>query len=261
LSSLEPNLQNIPVRGELGAELRKFFVAEDGWRLIDADYSQIELRILAHLSGDPALIEDFNSGADIHRRTAARVFGLANDEEVTIDQRSGAKAVNFGIIYGMSSFGLSEELAITRKDAEHYIAEYFKKHTAVKAYLDGCVAEAREKGYTTTIMGRRRPIPEISASQYMIRQLGERLAMNSPVQGSAADIIKVAMIRANKALKEEGLATTLILQVHDELILQVARGEEEVAAGILKREMEASADLAVPLEVDVKTGGDWYELK
>ena len=262
LSCVDPNLQNIPIRKEPGRQLRKAFIPESGeYVLMSADYSQIELRILAHLSGDPSLIEDFRSGADIHSRTAARVFGLADEDEVTIEQRSGAKAVNFGIIYGMSSFGLSEELAITRKDAERYIAEYFKKHVAVKAYLDDCVAEARAKRYSTTVFGRRRPIPEISASQYVVRQLGERLAMNSPVQGSAADIIKIAMNRVRAALKEKGLDSTLILQVHDELILQVRKGEEEEAAGVLKREMEGAASLRVPLIVEVRTGANWYELK
>jgi len=180
---------------------------------------------------------------------------------VTIDQRNGAKAVNFGIIYGMSSFGLSEELSITRKDAERYIDGYFEKHEAVKEYLDRCVAEARAKGYSTTLLGRRRPIPEISASQYMVRQFGERLAMNSPVQGSAADIIKIAMNRVRAALKEEGLDSELILQVHDELILQVKKGEEDAAARLLKREMEGAYELKVPLEAEVKTGANWYELK
>ena len=262
LSCVDPNLQNIPIRKEPGRQLRRAFVPEsEDYILMGADYSQIELRILAHLSGDPALIEDFRSGADIHRRTAARVFGVADDEEVTIEQRSGAKAVNFGIIYGMSSFGLSEELAITRKDAGRYIAEYFNKHESVRGYMDGCIAEARAKGYTTTIMGRKRPIPEIAASQYVVRQLGERLAMNSPVQGSAADIIKVAMNRVRAALAEEGLESTLILQVHDELILQVKKSEEEAVARLLKREMEGAASLSVPLVAEVKTGANWYELK
>ncbi|MCL2111083.1 MAG: DNA polymerase I [Clostridiales bacterium] len=262
LSCADPNLQNIPIRKEPGRQLRRAFIPEsDDHVLMSADYSQIELRVLAHLSGDPALIDDFRKGADIHSSTAVRIFGLPNADEVTIAQRSGAKAVNFGIIYGMSSFGLSEELAITRKDAERYIEDYFRQHEAVKAYMDRCVAGAKENGYTTTIMGRRRPIPEVLASQFMVRQLGERLAMNSPVQGSAADIIKVAMNRVRAALAREGLATALILQVHDELILQVKKGEEEVAAEILKREMEGAVDLRVPLEVDVKTGTSWFELK
>jgi len=262
LSCVDPNLQNIPIRKEPGRQLRKAFVPETSdYLLMGADYSQIELRVLAHFSGDQALIEDFRSGADIHSRTAARVFGVENEADVTPLQRSGAKAVNFGIIYGMSSFGLSEELSITRKDAEHYIEGYFKKHQAVKEYLDECVAEARLKGYSTTILGRRRPIHEIAASQYMVRQFGERLAMNSPVQGSAADIIKVAMNRVRAALMREGLASKLILQVHDELILQVKKGEEEKAATILKREMEGAVELKVPLEVEVVTGANWYELK
>ena len=262
LSCVDPNLQNIPIRKEPGRQLRRAFVPEsEEYILIGADYSQIELRILAHLSSDPSLIEDFLSGADIHSRTAARVFGLSNDDEVTIEQRSGAKAVNFGIIYGMSSFGLSEELSISRKDAEHYIAEYFKKHQAVKQFMDDCVKTAKAQGYTTTIFDRRRPIPEIMSSQYMVRQMGERLAMNSPVQGSAADIIKIAMNRVCSALRKEGLESTLILQVHDELILQVKKGEEEVATQILKNEMERAAELKVPLVVDVKVAKSWYELK
>ena len=262
LSCVDPNLQNIPIRKEPGRQLRKAFVPEsEDFVLMGADYSQIELRILAHLSEDASLIEDFRSGFDIHSRTAARVFGLSNDDEVTIEQRSGAKAVNFGIIYGMSSFGLSEELSITRKDAEQYIEDYFKNHQAVKRFMDDSIASARTLGYTTTIMGRRRPIPELTSSQYMVRQLGERLAMNSPVQGSAADIIKIAMNRVFSALKEEGLESTLILQVHDELILQVKKGEEEAAFRILKREMERAAELKVPLEVDVKAAENWYELK
>ncbi|MDR3365298.1 MAG: DNA polymerase I [Clostridiales Family XIII bacterium] len=262
LSCADPNLQNIPIRKEPGRQLRRAFVPECAdCVLMGADYSQIELRVLAHLSGDPFLIEDFTSGADIHRRTAARVFGVENEGDVTPAQRSGAKAVNFGIIYGMSSFGLSEELAITRKDAERYIAEYFNKHKAVKEFMDSCVTKARRLGYATTILGRRRPIPEISASQYMVRQLGERIAMNSPVQGSAADIIKIAMNCVAASLKKEGLAATLILQVHDELILQVKKREVEQAARILKREMEGAAALRVPLEAEVKTGANWYELK
>ncbi|MDR0874781.1 MAG: DNA polymerase I, partial [Clostridiales Family XIII bacterium] len=262
LSCTDPNLQNIPVRQEFGRLIRKAFTSRgEGYLLMGADYSQIELRVLAHLSEDPALIEDFKSGADIHRRTAARVFGVENEADVTPAQRGGAKAVNFGIIYGMSSFGLSEELSISRKDAKRYINEYFAQHKAVKAYLDDCIREAKENGYTTTILRRRRPIPEINASQYMVRQLGERLAMNSPVQGSAADIIKVAMNRVRVALSGAGLSSKLILQVHDELILEVPSGEEEAAARILKQEMENAVTLKVPLRVDVKTGMNWYELK
>ncbi|GHU63098.1 DNA polymerase I [Clostridia bacterium] len=262
LSCSDPNLQNIPIRQEFGRLIRKAFTSQgEGYLLLGADYSQIELRVLAHLSGDPALISDFTSGADIHRRTAARVFGVENEEDVTPAQRGGAKAVNFGIIYGMSGFGLSEELSISRKDADRYIAEYFAQHKAVKAYMDACVEEAKENGYTTTILGRRRPIPEIRASQYMVRLLGERLAMNSPVQGSAADIIKVAMNRVRTALREAGLSSKLILQVHDELILEVPEAEAEEAAFVLKQEMENAVTLKVPLVVDVKMGLNWYELK
>jgi len=262
LSCTDPNLQNIPIRQEPGRSLRKAFVpGGEETLLMGADYSQIELRILAHLSEDQALIEDFESGADIHQRTAARVFGVENADAVTPAQRSAAKAVNFGIIYGISSFGLSENLSITRADAERYIAEYFEAHPAVKAYLDGSVAEARALGYTTTIFGRRRAVPEITASNYMTRQFGERLAMNSPIQGAAADIMKIAMNRVYARLRAEKLLTEIILQVHDELILEAPVGEQEAAARVLKEEMEGAAALKVPLVCEVKTGRSWYELK
>jgi DNA polymerase-1 len=261
LSCTDPNLQNIPVRQELGRTLRKAFVpGGPGLVLMGADYSQIELRVLAHFSEDPALLGDFRSGADIHSRTAARVFGVEPDA-VTLEQRSAAKAVNFGIIYGMSGFGLSENLSITRKDAERFIGDYFAQHARVKAWLDAQIAAAKALGYTTTILGRRRAIPEIHASQYMVRQMGERLAMNSPVQGSAADIIKVAMNRVHARLEKEGLAARLILQVHDELILEVPVGEVDAAARVLQEEMEGAVELRVPLVAEIKTGGSWFELK
>jgi DNA polymerase-1 len=261
LSCTDPNLQNIPVRQEPGRTLRKAFVPSPGHVLMGADYSQIELRVLAHFSEDPALIEDFRSGADIHSRTAARMFGLAEGAPVSFEQRSAAKAVNFGIIYGMSGFGLSDSLATSRKDADRFIKEYFEKHAKVKAWLDAQVADARALGYTTTLLGRRRAIPEIRASQFPVRQLGERLAMNSPVQGSAADVIKVAMNRVHARLLAEGLAARMILQVHDELILEVPEGEEAAAAAVLKEEMEEAVTLRVPLVVEIKTGNSWYELK
>ena len=262
LSCTDPNLQNIPVRQEPGRSLRKAFVPGGADTLLmGADYSQIELRILAHLSEDPSLLADFESGADIHQRTAARVFGVGSEDAVTGEQRSAAKAVNFGIIYGISSFGLSENLSITRADAERYIAEYFEKYPAVKAYLDGSVAEAKALGYTTTIFGRRRAVPEITASNYSTRQFGERLAMNSPIQGAAADIMKIAMNRVYARLRAEGLKTEIILQVHDELILEVPADETETAARVLKEEMEGAAILKVPLLCQVKTGHSWYELK
>ncbi|MDR1272698.1 MAG: DNA polymerase I [Clostridiales Family XIII bacterium] len=261
LSCTDPNLQNIPIRQEPGRMIRQAFVPEsDDYVLMGADYSQIELRILAHLSEDPSMIEDFRQEADIHRRTASRVFGVAEDE-VSDLQRSNAKAVNFGIVYGMSSFGLSEELGIPVQAAGRYIADYFAKHSAVKEYLDSCIAEVKSKGYSTTIYGRKRPIPEILSSRFPVRQFGERLAMNSPVQGGAADIIKIAMNKVSRRLSSECPENTLILQVHDELILQVKKGSEEKAAKILKEEMEGAAELKVPLVAEIKTASDWYGLK
>ncbi|MGN0659832.1 MAG: DNA polymerase I [Emergencia sp.] len=261
ISCTEPNLQNIPIRQELGRQLRKAFVPGcSSCTLVGADYSQIELRILAHLSGDQNLIDAFNRGDDIHRDTAARVFNLDYDKVTALD-RSRAKAVNFGVIYGMSGFGLSEELQITRKEAESYIRDYFDKHQAVKAYMDGQVASCRETGYTTTLMGRRRYIHEISASGYMTRQLGERLAMNSPIQGTAADIIKIAMIKVYRELKEKGFASRLILQVHDELIIRTERSELEAVKELLVRNMEEAAELKVKLECDLNQADTWYDLK
>ena len=261
ISCTEPNLQNIPIRTDLGRQLRKAFVAGGSdWTLVGADYSQIELRILAHLSGDESLIAAFNNGDDIHRMTAARVFNLDYDDVTPLD-RSRAKAVNFGVIYGMSGFGLSENLHITRKEAERYIKDYFDKHLAVKAYMDGQVESCREIGYTTTLMGRRRYIHEINAAAYVTRQLGERLAMNSPIQGSAADIIKLAMIRVYDELRDKGYQSRLILQVHDELIIRTARGELEAVEELLVRNMEEAMELAVKLECDLNQGDSWYDLK
>lgn len=261
ISCTEPNLQNIPIKQEVGRRLRKAFIPEsDEYILVGADYSQIELRVLAHLSEDPTLIGAFRQGADIHRTTAAKVFGVP-ESEVTSIQRSNAKAVNFGVIYGMSSFGLATELNISRKMAEIYIEEYFKKYANVKAFMDRQVEECRKNGYVTTIMNRKRPIPEIKASNYIQRQAGERLAMNSPIQGSAADIIKIAMARCHKQLLAEGLKSRLILQVHDELIIQAHREELERVKVILRENMENALELKVPLCVDLNTGENWYELK
>lgn len=260
LSCTEPNLQNIPVRTEEGRELRKAFASDEGTILVGADYSQIELRILAHLSGDENLIEAFNHGDDIHRMTASRVFGLPYDQVTSLD-RSKAKAVNFGVIYGMSSFGLSENLHITRKEADSYIRDYFSKHPAVKAYMDGQIAFAREHGFTTTVFGRRRYINEIKASNFMTRQLGERLAMNSPIQGTAADIIKIAMNKVYYELEERGMRSRLILQIHDELIINAIPEELEQVKELLIRNMESAADLAVKLTCDMNQGTTWYELK
>ena len=261
ISCTEPNLQNIPIRQELGRTLRKAFTADDEEHvLISADYSQIELRVLAHLSGDDDLIKAFNNGEDIHRATASRVLGVPFDK-VTPQERSRAKAVNFGVIYGMSGFGLSEELNISRKEAEKYIQEYFLKHGKAKEYMDRQISMCREKGYSETILGRKRPIHEINATSYMIRQLGERLAMNSPIQGSAADIIKLAMIKVYRKLKESFPDTKLLLQVHDELILCAPKKDKEAVKALLKENMEDAISLSVKLVADVNEGYSWYDLK
>ncbi len=260
ISCTEPNLQNIPIRQELGRRIRKAFVAGQNHRLMGADYSQIELRILAHLSEDEIMLDGFNRGEDVHRITAAKVLGIP-EEEITPEQRGRAKAVNFGVIYGMSGFGLSEELSISRMEAEKYIKQYFEKYHKVKEFLDHLVIEGKEQGYSKTIFNRKRPLPEISASNYMVRQMGERLAMNSPIQGSAADIIKIAMIKVYERLQQEELKSRLILQVHDELIIRVAHGEEEKVRQVLCESMENAVTLKVPLAVDFHMGEDWYGLK
>ena len=260
ISCTEPNLQNIPIRQELGRKLRSAFEAEKGCTLVGADYSQIELRVLAHLSQDENLIDAFNKGEDIHRMTASRVLGIPA-EQITVADRSRAKAVNFGVIYGMSGFGLSEELNITRKEAEAYIEEYFKKHEKVKAYMDEQISKAKKTGYSETILGRKRPIHEITASAYMVRQLGERLAMNSPIQGSAADIIKLAMLKVYRELKEKHPDAKLILQVHDELIIEAPDGELDEVKELLVKNMESAMSLSVKLAAEVNTGHTWYDLK
>jgi len=260
ISSTEPNLQNIPVRMELGRMIRKVFVPREGFVFLDADYSQIELRVLAHLSGDEMLIQAYREAQDIHRITASQVFHIPFDE-VTPLQRRNAKAVNFGIVYGISSFGLSQDLSITRKEAAEYIEKYFATYPKIKTYLDGEVEKAKNEGYVTTMFGRRRPVPELKSSNFMQRSFGERVAMNSPIQGTAADIIKIAMIRVNRALREANLKSRLILQVHDELLIETAKDEIDQVSGILADEMRQAADLAVPLEVDMHTGENWYEAK
>ena len=261
ISCTEPNLQNIPIRQELGRRLRKAFLASDEKHiLIGADYSQIELRVLAHLSQDESLLEAFNHGEDIHKTTASRVLGIPMDE-VTAADRSRAKAVNFGVIYGMSGFGLSENLHITRKDAEAYIQTYFQKHAKVKEYMDQQIENCRRTGFSETILGRKRAIHEINASAYMVRQLGERLAMNSPIQGSAADIIKIAMIKVHRELKEKYPDSHLILQVHDELIIDSSRDELEEIKDLLVRNMEDAMKLSVKLLAEVNIGENWYDLK
>ena len=260
ISSTEPNLQNIPVRIELGRQIRKVFVPREGCIFLDADYSQIELRVLAHMSGDESLIQAYNEGQDIHSITAAKVFHVPL-EEVTSDLRRKAKAVNFGIVYGISSFGLGQDLGIGRKEAEEYIKRYFETYPSIKTFLDNLVADAKEKGYSKTLYGRRRPIPELASSNFMQRSFGERVAMNAPIQGTAADIIKIAMINVDRKLAEEGLESRVILQVHDELLLEVPLAEEERAARILRDEMMNAADMAVKLLVEVERGHDWYEAK
>lgn len=260
ISCTEPNLQNIPIRNEYGRLLRKAFMPTDGNILVGADYSQIELRILAHLSGDEALLEAFNNNDDIHRATASRVFGIEYDKVTDID-RSRAKAVNFGVIYGMSGFGLSDELHISIKEAESYIADYFDKHQAVKEYMDSQVEFCKANGYTETIIGRRRYIKEINSSNFMTRKLGERLAMNSPIQGSAADVIKLAMISVHRALEENNLKSKLILQIHDELIIDTAIDEEEQVSKLLVDCMQKAMVLKVKLISQLNTGSNWYELK
>ncbi len=261
ISCTEPNLQNIPIRTELGRNLRKVFTASDEEHiLIGADYSQIELRVMASMSGDKTLINAFKEGHDVHRETASKVFGVPL-EEVTPLQRSNAKAVNFGVIYGMSQWGLSEELTISKKEAEKYISDYFKKFKDVKDFLDRCVSECKATGQIRTLYGRRRMVPEINASQFMVRQLGERLAMNTPVQGTAADIIKIAMNKVFERLSEEAPEAKLILQIHDELIIDAPVSLKEKVSNILVGSMTGAADLEVELEVQESSAYNWYDLK
>ena len=260
ISSAEPNLQNIPVRTEIGREIRKMFVAKEGHMLVGADYSQIELRVLAHMSGDKTMQDAFNSDADIHTITATQVFDVP-DFLVTDDMRSRAKTVNFGIIYGQSEFSLAGELKISRKEAKDYIESYFRHYSGVKNYMDTTIRDARENGYVTTIFGRRRYIPELAAKNFNLRSFGERVAMNAPIQGTAADIIKIAMVKVYDALREKCPEAKLILQVHDELICEVPEEKAELAAAILKEEMENAAALSVPLRADVKVGKSWFETK
>ena len=258
LSSTDPNLQNIPIRIELGKLIRKVFLPEEGHLFVDSDYSQIELRVLAHLSDDEKLIAAFKNGQDIHRSTASLVFDTPFDE-VTDIQRRNAKAVNFGIVYGISAFGLANDLNIGRKEAQAYIDSYFEKYPKIKAFLDKTVSEAKEKGYIKTMFGRIRPIPELSSSNFMQRQFGERVAMNSPIQGTAADIIKIAMIRVHDRLLKENLKSKLILQVHDELLIETAEDEKEYVIELLEEEMHKAADLKVSMEVGTECGYDWYD--
>ncbi len=260
ISSTEPNLQNIPMRMELGRRIRKVFVPMKGYLFVDADYSQIELRVLAHMSSDKQLIEAYKMDEDIHRITASKVFHTPF-EEVTDLQRRNAKAVNFGIVYGISSFGLSQDLSISKKEAAEYIEQYFETYPEVKRFLDTTVENAKKNGYVTTMYGRRRPIPELSSGNFMQRSFGERVAMNSPIQGTAADIMKIAMIRVWERMHRENLQSRMILQVHDELLIETLAEEEAQVCRILDEEMQHAAELSVALEIDMHTGSDWYEAK
>ena len=260
ISSTEPNLQNIPTRIELGKRLRKVFKPKEGYVFIDADYSQIELRVLAHISQDEHMLEAFKYGEDIHNQAATKVLGIPIDE-VTNEQRSKAKAVNFGIVYGISDFGLAEQLGITRKEAKQYIEQYLEKYNGIDKFMKEVVEEAKEKGYVETLFNRRRNIPELSSNNYMVRQFGARAAMNTPIQGTAADIMKIAMVNLNKALEETKLDAKIILQVHDELILEVNEKDKEQAKKMLKECMEQATQLTVPLEVEVSEATNWYECK
>ena len=260
ISSTEPNLQNIPVRIELGRLIRKVFVPADGFVFTDADYSQIELRVLAHMSGDEKLIQAYREAQDIHRLTASQVFHVPFDE-VTALQRRNAKAVNFGIVYGISSFGLSQDLSISRKEAQEYIEKYFQTYPGIRSFLNSLVEQGKKEGYVSTMYGRRRPIPELASGNFMQRSFGERVAMNSPIQGTAADIIKIAMNRVDRRLKKEELRSRLLLQVHDELLVETAADEREKVARILAEEMQGAAQLSVELEIDMHEGATWYDAK
>jgi DNA polymerase-1 len=260
ISSLEPNLQNIPVRREEGRELRKFFIAKKGYLLLDSDYSQIELRVLAHMAKDKTMISAFNSGEDIHTKTAGEVFDMP-PLLVTPKMRSAAKAVNFGIIYGMGAFTLGQDIGVSRAEAQRYIDGYFATYPGIKKFMENSVESAKEKGYSETMFGRRRYLPELSSSNGMLRAFGERVARNMPIQGTAADIIKLAMVRVRKGLKEKGLDARIILQVHDELIVEAEESIAPIAAEILEREMENAVKLSVPLIAECHKAKTWYEAK
>lgn len=260
ISSTDPNLQNIPVRLELGRNIRKVFIADKGFKLVDADYSQIELRVLAHMSQDEHMIDAFNHNVDIHTKTASQVFGI-DINDVTSEQRSAAKAVNFGIVYGISDFGLAKNLHIPVKEAKNYIDSYLNTYEDIKSYMDSTIEEAKEDGYVKTVLNRRRYIPEIKSSNTILKNLGKRLAMNAPIQGSAADIIKIAMVNVYKKLEERDLKSKLVLQVHDELIIECIEDELEEVSKIVKDEMEHAVSMDVNLDVDLNTGDSWYETK
>jgi DNA polymerase-1 len=257
LSSSDPNLQNIPIRTEEGRKIRRVFVPScPGCKIVSADYSQIELRILAHFSQDPSLLDAFRQGQDIHTRTASLIFGVPM-EEVTSYMRSGAKAVNFGIVYGISDYGLSRNIGISRQQAGEFIDSYFCKYPRVKSFMDGIVAEAREKGYVTTLLHRRRYLPDIRSNNFNLRSFAERTAMNTPIQGSAADIIKKAMADLYQKMRERNLRSKLLLQVHDELVFEVPDEELDIMVDFVKNYMENAIQLSVPLTVDIKIGDSW----
>jgi DNA polymerase-1 len=258
LSSSDPNLQNIPVRGEWGKRMRGTFIAEEGNLLLSADYSQVELRILAHLSQDAGLIDAFKNNLDIHARTASELFGIPIDK-IMPDMRRIAKTVNFGVLYGISPFGLSEALGISKEDAKKYIEQYFERHPGVKQYIEETLEEAKRNGYVSTLFGRKRAIPELKSQNATIRQQGERLVINSPIQGTAADVIKIAMIRIWRELRDRGLKTKMILQVHDELLFEFPKEEIEIVQDIVKKGMEGVMSLSVSLKVDINYGKNWAE--
>ena len=260
ISSTEPNLQNIPTRAELGKQIRKAFKPAEGYVYIDADYSQIELRVLAHISKDENMIYAFKHGEDIHKQVASRILNIPI-EEVTKEQRSSAKAVNFGIVYGISDYGLANQIGVSNKQAKEYINQYLEKYSGIKHFMDSVVESAKEKGYVETLFGRRRYIPEIKSNNYMVRQFGSRVAMNTPIQGTAADIMKIAMINVYNKLKEENIDAKIVLQIHDELLLEVSNKDKEKAKQILKNCMEKAAKLEIPLEVELSEGNSWYEVK
>jgi DNA polymerase-1 len=259
LSSQDPNLMNIPIRTDLGRRIREAFVPEEGWRFVAADYSQIELRILAHLSGEPAIIESFQRGEDIHTRTACEVFKI-EPAAVSSLQRTIAKSANYAILYGVSAFGLSQATRIDQKEAQRYIDAYFATHPRVRAFIDRTLAEGRERGYVTTLLGRRRYLPDLRSGNPVARNAAERMAMNAPVQGTASDMIKIAMVRVAAALRERSVQSRMLLQVHDELLFESPPDEVEIITALAREIMEQALPLAVPIVVDVKTGTDWSEV-
>jgi len=260
ISSTEPNLQNIPIRIELGRQLRKVFKPKNGSIYIDADYSQIELRILAHISEDENMIRAFKNDEDIHVQAASKVFNIPLDK-VSKDERSKAKAVNFGIVYGISDYGLSEQLKVPVKIAKQYIEDYLDKYSGIKNFMHTITENAKQNGYVQTLYNRRRYVPELNSNNHAVKQFGKRIAMNTPIQGTAADIIKVAMINVHRKLKESNLKSKLILQVHDELLIEAEETEKEIVKNILKNEMENVINLSVPLKADLSEGYNWYEVK